>query len=157
MSNHVYRPVWVVLAILALILVARYFYVPPDFGVHERGFMYGYYRKGSEADWKNVKVKFRTKEYCKDCHPDKYEKNMASKHKIIQCENCHGPAIDHPENPPKLAIDKRRSLCIRCHAKLPYPWSHRSEMKGIDPETHNPDMECSMCHNPHYPNLEAWQ
>ncbi|MBI5141823.1 MAG: cytochrome c3 family protein [Nitrospirae bacterium] len=155
MSNHVWRPAWVVLGVVALILTARYFYVPSDFGTHERGFMYGYYRKASEEDWKKIKVKYRTKDYCKDCHADKYEMNMASKHSIIQCENCHGPAMDHPENPQKLAIDKSRDLCIRCHAKLNYPSSRRGELKGIDPDSHNAGMECSACHNPHKPSLEG--
>lgn len=153
MSNHAWRPLWVVLIIVALIFVARFFYVPSDFGTHERGFMYGYYRKSNEEDWKKVQVKYRTREYCRDCHPDKIETNQSSKHAVIQCENCHGPALNHPDNPPKLAIDKSRDLCIRCHAKLPYPSSKRGELKGIDPATHNPDMECSTCHNPHKPDL----
>jgi len=116
MGNHAWRPVWVVGVVVAAILVARYFYVPSDFGIQERGFMYGYYRKGNEQDWRDFKVKYRTKAYCQMCHPDKYEENMSSPHKVIQCENCHGPAIDHPDNPPKLAIDRSRELCIRCHA-----------------------------------------
>ncbi len=156
MKSHVLRPLWVVIVVIGLILLARQFIVPPDFGVYERGFMYGYHRKSNETEWENFKVKFRTKSYCKDCHPDKYESNMSSKHRIIQCENCHGPAIDHPENPPKLAIDKNRSLCIRCHAYLPYPTSQRAKIKGINPEEHNPDMECVMCHNPHKPDMEGW-
>ncbi len=153
MRSHVLRPLWVVMGVVALILVARQFVVPEDFGIHERGFMYGYHRKSNEEEWKAFKVKYRTKDYCRDCHPDKYGENITSKHRIIQCENCHGPAVDHPDSPPKLSIDRSRSLCIRCHAYLPYPTSQRSEIKGIDPGEHNPDMECSMCHNPHKPDM----
>ena len=156
MKNHVLRPLFVVIAVIALILVARYFYVPSDFGIYERGFMYGYHRKSNEGEWKAFKVKYRTREYCKDCHSDKYKSIMASKHRIIQCENCHGPAIDHPENPPKLTIDRSRALCKRCHTYLPYPTSKRATIKGIDPTKHNPDMECSSCHNPHKPDMEGW-
>jgi len=156
MSSHVLRPLWVVIVIVILILVARYIVVPPDFGIQERGFMYGYHRKSNEDDWKAFKVKYRTRNYCKDCHPDKYESIMSSKHKIIQCENCHGPAIDHPEDPAKLVVNKSRSLCIRCHARLLYPRTRRAEIKGINPEKHNAGMECSMCHNPHKPDMEGW-
>jgi hypothetical protein len=113
--------------------------------------MYGWHRESNEEDWKKIKVKYQGKEYCKDCHTEKYTKNMASKHKIIQCENCHGPAIDHPDDPPKLAIDKSRELCLRCHFPLPYPSSGRAKLKSIDPDKHNPGMECSTCHNPHNP------
>jgi len=154
MKSHVWRPLWVLLGVIALALVARHFVVPSDFGVGERGFMYSFHRKSSEDDWKAFKVKYLTKEYCKECHEEKYESNMASKHKLIQCENCHGPAIDHPDNPAKLVIDKSRALCIRCHAKLPYLTSHRGEIKGINPDEHNPGEECSTCHDPHKPDME---
>ncbi len=156
MSSHVYRPLYLVIVVIGLILLARFVVVPSDFGIYERGFMYGFHRRSNEKEWEAFKVKFRTRKYCKDCHPDKYENIMKSKHHIIQCENCHGPAFDHPENPPKLEINKARSLCLRCHTKLPYPTSQRSKIKGINPENHNPEMQCVMCHNPHKPDMEGW-
>lgn len=158
MGNHVLRPLFVVIGIVALILAARIFYVPKDFGVHERGYMYGWYRKANEGDWKKVAVKYQGKEYCKDCHTDKYESINRTPHRNIQCENCHGPAgtpegtIHYdPDKRPKLAIDKSRQQCLRCHFPLAYPSSGRSKIRGIDPEKHNPDIECSTCHNPHNP------
>lgn len=156
MKSHVLRPLWVVIGVIGLILIARYFVVPPDFGIYERGFMYSFHRKSNEKEWEAFKVKYRTRQYCKDCHSDKYDTIMSSKHRIIQCENCHGPAIDHPENPPKLVINKKRSLCIRCHTYLPYPTSQRAKIKGIDPKKHNTGMECVTCHNPHKPDMEGW-
>ncbi|OGL43250.1 MAG: cytochrome C [Candidatus Schekmanbacteria bacterium RBG_16_38_10] len=153
MKSHVWRPLWVAFGLVAVLLLARSFVVPSDFGVGERGFMYGYHRKSNEDEWKAFKVKYQTKEYCKDCHEERYKANMASKHKIIQCENCHSPAIEHPENPEKLIIDKSRALCIRCHAFLPYASSMRSKIKGINPSEHNPEDECSTCHDPHSPDL----
>ena len=153
MKSHVWRPLWVALGLVGVILLIRSFIVPSDFGVGDRGFMYSYHRKSNEEEWKAFKVKYQTKEYCKDCHEDRYNANMASKHKLIQCENCHGPAIDHPENPEKLIIDKSRDLCIRCHAFLPYASSMRSKIKGINPSEHNTEDECSTCHDPHSPDL----
>jgi predicted CXXCH cytochrome family protein len=151
MKNHVYRPLFVVIAVVVLILAARTVYVPKDFGIGDRGYMYGWHRHANEGDWKNFKVKYLGREYCKDCHADKYGSIMKTPHKIIQCENCHGPAIDHPADPPKLVIDKSRALCLRCHFPLPYSSSDRSKIRSIDPLKHNPDMECSACHNPHNP------
>ena len=71
MKNHVLRPLFAVIGIVILILLARMVLVPKDFGVHERGYMYGWHRRGNEEDWKKIKVKYQGKEYCKDCHPDK--------------------------------------------------------------------------------------
>ena len=151
MKNHVWRPLFVVIGIVVLILLARIVLVPKDFGIGERGYMYAWHRQSNEEEWKQFKVKYQGREYCKDCHIDKYMKTMGTPHKIIQCEGCHGPAIDHPADPPKLAIDRSREQCLRCHFPLSYPTSDRSKIKGIDPDKHNPGMECSTCHNPHKP------
>jgi predicted CXXCH cytochrome family protein len=151
MKNHVLRPLFVTIGIIILILLVRMVYVPKDFGIHERGYMYGWHRQGNEKEWQNFKVKYQGTEYCKDCHPDKYGSIKKSPHKIIPCEDCHGPAIDHPSDPPKLTIDKSRSLCLRCHYPLPYPTSGRANIPGIDPDKHNPGIECATCHNPHNP------
>lgn len=153
MSNHVLRPLFVVAALVFLGLLARHFIVPKDFGIGRTGYMYGWHRKSNVEDWKTVKVKYLTAEYCKDCHSDKHDLIMTSPHAIINCENCHGPAGDHPDDPPKLPIDRSRELCLRCHFPLPYPTSGRANIRGIDPVLHNPDQACATCHNPHKPNL----
>ncbi|MCL5022811.1 MAG: cytochrome c3 family protein [Nitrospirae bacterium] len=155
MKSHVWRPAFVVLALIVLILIVRAFYVSKDFGIWERGYMYGFHRKSNEDEWKAFTVKYKSAEYCKDCHSDKYSSIMQTPHAVIQCENCHGPALDHPSDPPKLTVDKRRELCLRCHYPLPYPTSGRANIRGIDPEKHNPGIECVMCHNPHKPSLEG--
>lgn len=151
MKSHVYRPLFVVIVIIVLILAARTVYVPNDFGVGDRGYMYGWHRNANVEDWKKFKVKYLGREYCQDCHDDKYARIMTTSHKNIQCENCHGPAVDHPTDPPKLAIDTSRAQCLRCHFPLPYLSSERSKIPGVDPDEHNPDIDCSDCHNPHDP------
>lgn len=151
MKNHVLRPLFVVVGMVVLILLVRMVYVPKDFGVHEQGYMYGWHRKANEEDWKAFKVKYQGKEYCKDCHSEKFNSIGKTPHRIIQCENCHGPAVDHPSDPPKLDIDRSREQCLRCHYPLPYPTSDRAKIRGIDPAKHNPGVECSQCHDPHKP------
>lgn len=115
--------------------------------------MYGWHRRGNEDDWKAFKVKYKTAEYCKDCHTANYEALRQSPHAVIQCENCHGPALDHPSEPARLTIDRSREQCLRCHFPLPYPTSARADIRGVDPALHNPGIECALCHNPHRPNL----
>lgn len=154
MKNHVLRPLWLVLAAIALILVVRHFMVPDDFGVNGRSFTYGFFRLGNVDDWKNFKVKYKGREYCQECHEEKVAEAASSKHQQIQCENCHGPAIDHPDDPEKLTIDPSRELCLRCHSSLAYPDNPRAQIRGIDPEKHNTGTACIECHNSHNPALE---
>lgn len=154
MKNHVLRPLWVTLAAIALLLIVRHFMVPGDFGVNGKNFTYGFHRLSSVEDWKNFKDKYKGREYCQECHEENVAEINASKHLNIQCENCHGPALDHPDDPEKLALDTSRELCLRCHATLGYPDAARTNIKGIEPKGHNPDTACSECHNPHNPNLE---
>lgn len=154
MKNHVWRPLYLVLAVIALILLGRHFYVPRDFGVHGKNFTYGFHRASNIPEWQAVAVKYQGREGCNDCHPEEVKANASSKHALIQCENCHGPALNHPEDPEKLVIDKSRDLCLRCHAALPTPGSQRARIKGIAPDNHNQGTPCSDCHNPHKPDLE---
>lgn len=154
MKSHVWRPLFVVIGIIVLVLVFRIFYVPKEFGVWERGYMYGWHNRADEDFWKNFQVKYNfNSTYCRDCHPQNYDSIMQTPHAIINCENCHGPALNHPAEPPKLQIDKSRAQCLRCHFPLAYPSSGRANIRGIDPDQHNPDIECAMCHNPHNPGL----
>ena len=164
MKNSVWRPILVVLAIVAAILVARVFVVPKDFGVGPRGYRFSWHRVGNEKDWKKVEVKYQGSEYCLSCHPDNYNSIKASKHQNIQCENCHGPAVQsgpdgkpigsHPDQIAKLPIDRSRELCLRCHnANLAYPSSGRENMLTVDPNEHNPGNACVDCHNPHSPSF----
>lgn len=149
---HVLRPLFVVVAVVGLILVARMVYVPQDFGVQEQGYMYGWHRKGNEEEWKKFPVKYHGPTYCRDCHAENAGLLAKSPHRSIGCENCHGPARDHPQDPPKLTPENTREFCLRCHAFLDYPTSGRRAIKGFaDPEKHNPGMVCSLCHNPHDP------
>lgn len=151
MKNHVWRPLYVAICIVGIVLIARAILVPKDYGTHEQGYMYGTHRQGNVEEWKAVTVKYKTSEACKDCHGDKYADIKGGAHAVIGCENCHGALMEHPENPPKLSIDRSRSLCLRCHSKLPYSASGRGSIPGIDPEKHNTDSECVMCHSPHKP------
>lgn len=151
MKNHVWRPLYLALCLAALILLARQIIVPSDFGAHERGYMYGWHRKSNEAEWKAVRVKYKTTALCKDCHLNKYNELVASPHRNISCENCHGPNFDHPKDPIGFNIDRSRALCLRCHARLPYPDNIRGRIRGINPETHYSQAQCVMCHIPHNP------
>ena len=154
MKNHVFRPLFVALGLVALILLMRPFMVPEDFGVHGKNFTYGFYRLSNVQEWKDFPVKYQGREYCLECHEENYQANAGSKHHSIQCENCHGAANQHPEPLKELPVDKSRELCLRCHAALPYPGSQRGALPAIDPVEHKKGRPCLRCHDPHNPDLE---
>lgn len=151
MKSHVWRPLILALSIIGSIILLRFALVPDDFGIHERGYMYGWHRKGNEAEWQSLPVRYKADVYCRECHREKTEVLGGSLHNGIMCENCHGPALGHPQDPPTLTIDRSRSLCARCHSHLPYPSGARSKIRGINVKTHHPEAECVMCHDPHTP------
>jgi len=153
-KGHVWRPLFVVIAIVVCILLFRAVYVPDDFGAHDRGYTFGYHRLSNEQEWKDFPAKYKGTEYCNECHDEKVAEVSVAQHEMIPCENCHSAAFNHPDNPEKLAIDRSRDLCIRCHSTLFMPSSDRNDIPGIDPAEHNVGMECSDCHNPHNPSLE---
>jgi predicted CXXCH cytochrome family protein len=153
-KEYVWRPLYVVIVIVVLSLAVRLFLRPNDFGVHERGYKYGYYRSGNVAEWESRPPQFRSAADCSDCHRIS-EKIAASPHAFISCQNCHGPAVGHPEDPPKLAIDTGRDLCLRCHASFSYPAGGRDAVPGIDPLGHYPARSCVGCHDPHQPHQEV--
>ena len=155
MKRHVWRPLYVVIGLVLFILLVRDIYVPSDFQVGEKGYMYGYHRLGNEQEWKDFTVKYRGREYCAECHDENTESMLQSPHVNIQCENCHGAPFGHGEEHfEPLTIDLSRDLCLRCHAALYMPTSDRNKLQEIDPMGHNVDMACVDCHNPHHPNLE---
>ncbi|MDP2277261.1 MAG: cytochrome c3 family protein [Nitrospirota bacterium] len=128
----------------------------PSFQAVDGDYRYQWHRVDNEKEWKDFPVKYKGAGYCKDCHAGQYAKITASRHAKVQCENCHNPAVNHPDNPPKLAVDRSRELCLRCHSSLPYrPVVYVELPKGAvqlkmkNPDEHNPGVECVTCHNPH--------
>ena len=160
MKSHVWRPLYVVIAFVVALLVFRFFYVPNDFGSGKYGFMYSFHRKSNEGEWQKQPVKYqdtgkqKMHEFCGQCHGKEVKTRSEDLHGIIPCENCHGPVLNHPEDPLRLIVDRSRALCLRCHTSLPYTTSERKRIPGINPKEHNAEMLCVECHNPHNPRLE---
>ena len=154
MKNHVLRPLWVVIGVIALVLIARQFMVPSDFGVHGASFTYNFYRLGNIQEWKDVPVKYLGRDRCAGCHDENSAQILASKHVNMECENCHGPGAGHPREIKQLPVDPSREQCLRCHQYLPYPSSQRMALPAINGERHGRRRECRDCHNPHHPDVE---
>ena len=151
MKWHVLRPLWVAIGLVGIILIARVFLVPNDFGVHGDTFTYGFYRLSNVQEWQDFPVKYLGREACTECHDDNVHVLNASSHATVECENCHGPAANHPDTIEMLPVDTTRDLCLRCHARLEYPNNARGELVSIVDRRHRRRKDCVACHNPHDP------
>lgn len=151
MKWHVLRPLWVAIGVVVAILLARVFLVPNDFGVHGESFTYNYYRLSNIQEWKDFPVKYQGREYCLGCHAENVQSLNDSAHAPVECENCHGPAANHPNEISKLPADRTRELCLRCHAFLDYPNTSRAQVPHINDRMHMRRRECVQCHDPHDP------
>ncbi|MCX8031463.1 MAG: cytochrome c3 family protein [Thermodesulfovibrionales bacterium] len=154
----------VILTILAVstIVIMRMILVP-SFTAANNDYRYQWHRVANQEEWKNFKVKYKGDDYCIDCHSEQHKKLLQSVHAKITCENCHGAALEHPENPIKLIVDKKRELCLRCHSYLSYrPVEYKElqtkniKLKMIKPDEHYPDSntQCISCHDPHMANFK---
>ena len=153
----------IVFAVLAAVVAARKIIVP-SFAAVNGDYRYRWHRVANEQEWKNFPVSYKDNDraYCSGCHPEEAAKMAASVHADIQCEDCHGPVDNHPDNPARLPIDRNRNLCLRCHAKLPGRPTLYAQLPGKtiqlvlqDPEKHNPGIECVTCHDPHKAALKG--
>jgi hypothetical protein len=155
MKRHVLHPLWVAIGLVGLILVARLFLVPDDFGVHGDSFTYNFHRLSNVQEWQDFPVKYKGRDSCMECHEENVRSIRRSPHKRVQCENCHGPSGNHPDDVEFLPVDTSRDLCLRCHAFLDYPNSARAEMLTIKDRIHKRRRECVECHYPHDPREDA--
>lgn len=151
MKWHVLRPLWVAIALVGAILVARAVIVPDDFGVHGRNFTYGYHRLSNIQEWRDFPVKYQGREACVECHEENVVMLDRASHAAVECENCHGPAASHPDVDELLPLNTTRELCLRCHARLELPNSDRGELVSIVDRRHKRRQKCTRCHNPHDP------
>ncbi|MBF0517772.1 MAG: hypothetical protein HQK97_11770, partial [Nitrospirae bacterium] len=157
--SHAWRPVFVVAAVIAAIVIFRVIMVPADFAAKNGDYKYQWHRLSSEQVNKDFTVKHKGRDFCAQCHPALIDKIKDSGHQNIQCENCHAmydPAKkSHPINLKEdfgylmdIGIDRSRDLCKRCHAEISYrPKNYTTSkatvpFKQIDPTKHNPGVEC---------------
>lgn len=156
MKRHVLHPVWVAIGLIGLILFSRQFLVPEDFGVHGDSFTYSFHRLSNIQEWKEFPVKYQGRDSCAECHKDNFRTHRRGWHKNVECENCHGPGVNHPDEIEFLPVNRERSMCLRCHADLKYPeTTDRSFMPLIVDRRHKRKGVCAECHNPHDPREDV--
>lgn len=151
MKRHVLHPLWVAVALIGGIFVAREFFVPDDFGVHGESFTYNFHRLSNVQEWKDFPVKYQGWDSCTECHREQVRTVRRAPHRQIECENCHGPSGNHPDDVEFLPKNTSRDLCLRCHAFLDYPTNGRTQVPPVSARLHYRRQECVECHVPHDP------
>lgn len=113
-------------------------------------------REANQREWMSLAATYAESSTCAgtDCHTDIYEAWATSSHGTVACENCHGPAQAHVENPTvSVFTDTSPQLCETCHAQLA---ARPSSFPQIKPGEHYPPASaCISCHLPHRPGPAA--
>jgi ribosomal protein S27AE len=129
--------------ILAVALVRR-FAIPPE--LKEKGI----HRTSAIKREMSRPIHYAGSTACGDCHEDEFETKINGYHRDLSCEVCHGPAIDHTDEPEDYLpeVPQQREFCPQCHA---YNLSRPTGFPQINPAVHNPLDPCVNCHDPHDP------
>jgi hypothetical protein len=142
--EQVQRLAVVIGVLLAVILTLRFVVAPKSF------FSTSLHRSSTVARELAKPVSFAGMQACRDCHDDIYQTKIASFHRGLACETCHGPSKAHADDPMSVKpfAPRDRKFCPVCHA---YDPSRPTGFPQINPMTHNPVQPCITCHNPHDP------
>ncbi len=133
-----------VILVVALLIAARIFLIPSDFG------KYGHFRASAVEEIISQNIQYAGNEICTECHDDVAATKSDGYHKDVACEVCHGPAASHTEDPTsvQLRAPRDRGSCPLCHEFLP---SRPTGFPQIVSASHNPIRPCISCHEPHDP------
>lgn len=144
MSQQVSRLVIIFGLLIAGLLVARHYFVPPTFGTE------GHYRTTAIDSVMALPTHYAGQQICAECHDEIVAVKKVSRHSSLACEVCHGPAAAHVEDPDsfKPRAPRERGYCPLCHG---YNASRPTGFPQIDTTIHNPGKPCIACHNPHEP------
>ncbi len=142
--SHLIRAGALILVLGIAFLLVRWIFIPGSFG------QYGFYRGENVAEWADWPMQYAPVAQCGDCHQQRYDTWVNSKHGSASCENCHGPAQNHAQTGTPLIFDVARELCGLCHAEIP---GRRSDFPQVDIEQHGGQALCITCHDPHDPQV----
>jgi cytochrome c553 len=156
--NHLIRAGGLALLVIVGFTIVRFLALPESWGI------YGHYRADAVAEEMAYEPVYQGADSCKECHAKRYKKWDSGKHRVVNCENCHGPGKE-PATKPKtkckkdITINRTNDLCIRCHLKLPARPHDFPDIPHpqIDVEKHmkgKGKISCFKCHNPHHPDLK---
>jgi hypothetical protein len=144
LPEQVTRLGMVIAVLLAIVLSLRFLILPPSFFSARP-------HQAAKVEREMAKpLHYAGVASCRTCHAQQFDAKYTGFHRNIACENCHGPSAQHAADanaaaPPK---PRERKFCLACHA---YDASRPDGFPQVDPQKHNPGMQCVSCHDPHHP------
>lgn len=124
--------------------IIRNYVIPSEF--KETGFQ----RSSAIERELSKETRYAGSRVCSECHDEEYGIKKTGYHKNLSCEVCHGPAMEHTEEPFEITprAPRERKFCPLCHT---YNLSRPTGFPQINPIVHNPLEPCITCHDPHDP------
>jgi hypothetical protein len=159
---HVYRIGLILTVLLLTGVLAREVFLPAEFGAD------GYYRPGAAVEEAARQVRNLASESCFECHPLIRKLHVASTHKTISCEVCHGAFATHVSDSLVVGImptargPEIRPLCLRCHQRLtralhPETIKFVALPEHLDQKKVRSEHICNQCHHVHAPMKWVWE
>lgn len=108
------------------------------------------YQEASRAITMKQPAVYVGAERCGQCHFSTEQEWLHSSHKVVTCENCHGPGSAHVETGIANSVNTSVNLCLTCHARLV---SRPESFPQIYSEEHSGGLPCLQCHNPMHPDI----
>lgn len=147
--RHIVRLAIILVGGFSLSIALRYAAVPKSY--YEKG----RYRAAAPEKIASSNSRFAGMEACVECHEDKRDALLKSKHHTLHCETCHWASADHAADPDieprrKVKSAGMREFCATCHARQT---GKPAWFPQIDLAEHNPGESCAECHNPHSPEM----
>lgn len=136
--------------ILATIIVVfgflKWLAVPSTFG------QYGRYRGDSISEATSLPINFAGgNQACGKCHQKDLNYISQGEHGTMDCQSCHGPAVEHIKNPAAgyTKVKGTAEFCGACHQKI--AGRSKQDIATVTLQIHSGGVECVKCHDPHQP------
>lgn len=114
---------------------------------------YGFHPTENARSWAALTPAYADSSLCQRCHAPQYTPWVASRHRTVVCESCHGPLAAHAaETSPNAPVGSvvvakvPDGICVACHAKVT---GRPLAFPQVDLATHYEGASCLWCHNPH--------
>jgi len=145
MPIQIKRHLIVLIVLVGIFIVIRQLMIPDSFGD------IGYYRANSLIDNEAFEMVYAGEESCIECHEDMGDLKAGDLHADLSCESCHGPGMTHVLNTDSVnfVMPGNRKDCGLCHQQNAS--RNKDAVIQINLKEHNPDNNCTYCHNPHAP------
>ncbi len=134
----------VLLVIITVFFLVRQTFIPKSFGE------YGYYRGDNVGEWAAMEVNYAPGNVsCSECHQKILTWMAGQKHRALDCQACHGPALKHAKasKPEEIKVQSTGDVCGACHNRI--AGRPGKGVAAVDANDHSGGVECVRCHDAH--------